>query len=345
MPRKIVILTEGRTNPMTAKTASCLVRYKRDEVVALIDSTQQGKTSQQVLGVGGDLPIVASLEKAPPADTLIIGIAPAGGRLPDNMRAAVLGAIQRGMTIVSGLHTFLADDAEFAAAAAKHNVRIHDVRKNSERDVTSRQNLNPKCLRIHTVGQDCSVGKMVTSVELSQALNKRGCSSKFIATGQTGIMIEGDGLPIDCIVADFVNGAAEKLVLQNQHHAVVIVEGQGSIVHPRYSAVTLGLLHGCAPQGLILCYEVGRKTVYGMDHIPLTPLERLVELYEAMANTQHPCRIIGVGMNSRAVTAEEAAAERLSIRHRLGLPVCDVIRDGPEELVEAILAFKRTLNL
>ena len=152
------------------------------------------------------------------------------------------------MEVLSGLHTFVSDDPELSEAARRHNVRIFDVRKNNERDVAQRKNINERCLRIHTVGHDCNVGKMVVSVEVTNALRKRGHDAKFVATGQTGIMIEGDGCPIDAVVADFINGAAEKLVLQNQHHEILLIEGQGSIIHPRYSAVTLGLLHGCMPK-------------------------------------------------------------------------------------------------
>src|SRR3990170_4666793 len=189
--RRIVILTDGRTNPVSAKTASCVIRYKPEEVVALLDTTQPGRTAGELLGVGGSIPVVANLADAPGANSLLIGIAPSGGKLPPAWRKILLEAIDRGMNLVSGLHDFLANDPEIAAAAAKKGVEIHDVRKNNERDVANRLNLREDCLRIHTVGQDCSVGKMLASVELTLGLKKRGCNAKFIATGQTGIMIEG----------------------------------------------------------------------------------------------------------------------------------------------------------
>ena len=259
--RRIVILTDGHTNPITAKTASCVVRYKPKEVVALLDTTQPGRTSQELLGVGGAIPVVAKLADAPDANTLMIGIAPSGGKLPAPWRKILLEAIDRGMSIVSGLHDFISNDAEIAAAAASRKVEIYDVRKNNERDVANRRNLREDCLRIHTVGQDCSVGKMLASVEITLGLKARGYDAKFVATGQTGIMIEGDGCPVDCVVSDFVNGAVEKLILANQHHDILLVEGQGSLSHPRYSAVTAGLLHGCVPHGMIMVYEAGRQNV------------------------------------------------------------------------------------
>jgi uncharacterized NAD-dependent epimerase/dehydratase family protein len=341
--RRLIILTEGHTEPLAAKTAACVLRYRADEVVALLDSAQVGCTAHELLGVGGDTPIVARLEDAPHANTLLIGIAPSGGRMPSAWRAMVLEALGRGMDVVSGLHEFLSDDAEFAAAAAARGAKLVDVRRNHERDVANVRGLREACLRIHTVGQDCSVGKMVVSVELTRALLAAGRDAKFIATGQTGIMIEGDGVPIDCVVADFVSGAIEKQVLTHQHHEILVIEGQGSIAHPRYSGVTLGLLHGCAPQGLILCYEAGRPQMHGLPDVPLAPLGSLRDAYETMANLRAPARVIGVAINSRRLNAAQAAAERNRVRNELGVPACDVLRDGPDELVDAILELRQDL--
>jgi uncharacterized NAD-dependent epimerase/dehydratase family protein len=340
--RRIVILTEGQTDPENAKTASCMIRYRPDEIAAIFDGSQRGKTSQDLLGIGGNLPVVGSLAEAPPANTLLLGTAPAGGKIPPLWRAVILEAISRRMDIWSGLHDFLSNDAEFVAAAERHRVRLIDVRKNHERDVACRKGLRGDCLRIHTVGHDCSIGKMVASVELTRGLNRRGHDAKFIATGQTGIMVEGDGSPVDCVVADFVAGAAEKLVLQNQHHEILVVEGQGSLVHPSYSGVTLSLLHGCAPHGLILVYEVGRSAVTDIEHIPIPPLAEIRRIYEVMANVNvdFRCRVLGIAMNSRRLSAAEAETERQRVRAEFDLPVCDVIRHGPDELVDAVFRFK-----
>jgi len=341
--RRIVILTDGRTNPVNAKTAACVIRYKPEEVVALLDPTQAGKTAGELLGVGGAIPVVASLAEAANANTLLIGIAPSGGKLPPAWRKILLEAIDRGMNLVSGLHDFLSNDPEIGSAAAKRGVEIYDVRKNNERDVSNRLNLREDCLRIHTIGQDCSVGKMLASVELAIALKARGYDAKFVATGQTGIMIEGDGCPVDCVVSDFVNGAVEKLVLANQHHDILLVEGQGALSHPRYSAVTLGLLHGCVPHGMILVYEAERPHVLGMDYIQLPSLKKIVEVNEMMASLAMPSKVIGVAMNSRLLKPDAAEAERERVRRELGVPVSDVIRHGPGDLVDAILALRQQL--
>jgi uncharacterized NAD-dependent epimerase/dehydratase family protein len=343
--RKLVILTEGHTEPITGKTASCVLRYRPEEVVALLDSTQAGRTTQELLGVGGATPIVARLSDAPRANTLMIGIAPSGGRIPPAWRAIILEAINHGMDVVSGLHEFIADTPEFVAAAKKSGSKIVDVRKNEEYDVAYRLNIREECLRIHTVGQDCCVGKMLVAVELTRALKAEGHDAKFIATGQTGIMIEGDGVPIDRVISDFVNGAIEKQILAHQHHEILVVEGQGCLSHPKYSAVTLGLLHGCAPQGMIMCYEAGRTAIHGMEYVPLTPLDKLCEVYETMANLISPSKVIGVAINSRRLNKDEAAAERDRVRRELGLPACDVVRDGPDELVQAVLQLKPALAM
>ena len=197
---------------------------------------------------------------------------------------------------------------------------------------------------MYTEKSACSVGKMVTAIETQRALVRQGFDAKFVATGQTGIMVEGDGCPIDCVVADFINGAAERLVLANQDHDILVIEGQGSLCHPRYSPVTLGLLHGCMPDGLILCYEVGRTMVRRMEHLPLPSLNEQRRLFETMASVMHPCRVIGIGMNSQYVTPEQAEKERERMEAEMGLPVCDVIRHGPETLVSAVLEQKEELG-
>lgn len=333
---RIVILTEGKTDPLTAKTANVLLRYRSDDVVALLDSTQAGKCAEELLGVGGDTPVVASLDDVEGPDTLLIGIATAGGKIPDEWRALCHEAIGRGMSLVSGMHQFLSDDPELVAAAQTAGVAIHDVRKNSERDVATRQGISEDCLRILTVGQDCSVGKMVAALEIARGLQAGGVDAKFVATGQTGIMVEGDGLPIDCVVSDFVNGAVENLVRANQHHDVMVFEGQATITHPRFSGVSCGLLHGCNPHGMILCYEVGRTHIRGMEQLELPTLKSVAEAYEHLAAFGHPAKIIGVAMNSRRVSAAEAEAERERVRAEFGVPAADPIRHGPDELCQAI---------
>lgn len=342
--RRMVLLTDGCADVHTAKTAINILRYKPQEVVAVLDSTSAGKSAGETLGVGGSIPVVAALADAPGANTLVIGIAPPGGRIPPHWKAIILEAIRRKLDVVSGLHEFLKDDPDFARAAQENGVRLVDVRDNQERDVSNRTGIREGCLRIHTIGHDCSCGKMLVAVEIAEALRRSGVDAKFVATGQTGIMIEGDGCPVDRVICDFLNGAAEKLVLANQHHEVIVIEGQGTLFHPRYSCVTLGLLHGSIPDGLILCYDMGRKVVYGMEEFPLPPLDQVKDFYERAGGIMHPCRVIGLAIDSHRFSAAEAAAERKRAKRWLGLPACDVLRDGPDELLEAVLDLRRELG-
>lgn len=338
--RRIAIAVGENATTFTVKTAISLLRYRTEHCLAVIDPAHRGKTTQELYGVGGEIPIVGSLSEMESPDALFIGISPPGGKLPDSLRVAIADGVQRGLDVVSGLHDFLSEMDEFRLVAERSGSRLIDVRKNQYKNTARAAEFRAQCLRIHAVGHDCSVGKMVAMLELERGLKERQADAKFLATGQTGIMIVGNGVPVDCVVSDFVNGAVEDLVLQNEKHDILLVEGQGSITHPAFSAVTLGLLHGCAPQGLILCYEAGRSHVKGMPHVPLKSLERYRELYELLASQRFPSQVIGIAMNGRNLNLEQAAVEKEEVQKRLDLPVCDVYRDGPSVLVEAVLGLK-----
>lgn len=342
LKRKFAILTEGRSDPHNAKTATSVLRYRGHEVVALLDSTEAGKTAGELLGVGDATPVKALLSEAPDADTLLIGTASAGGVFDESWRPVILEALSRGMDIISGMHVFLSDDDAFRAAAQTSGAELIDLRKNNETTIAKRLGLSDQSLRIHTVGNDCSVGKMAASIEVSRGLQRLNRDACFVATGQTGILIAGNGCPIDCVTADFINGAAEKLVLDRAEHEILLIEGQGSLVHPSYSSVTLGLLHGCAPHGLIFCYEVGRTHVARLEHVPIPSLRECVSLYETMAGIRSPCPVVGFALNGRKVSPEQGEAERLRVEAEFGLPACDVFRDGPDALVQAVLRFETT---
>ncbi len=344
MSRKIILLTEGFTNPHVAKTARNVIAYIPEEVTAVLDKFQKGKYAEELLNVGKDIPVIGSLDEASDADTLLIGVATPGGKIPSSYKMIILEAISRKMNIVSGLHQFLCDDEDISNSARLNNVEIIDIRKNTHREVAHRKNINESCLRIQTVGNDCSLGKMIVSIELHKELKRRGYSCNFAATGQTSIFIEGKGIPIDAVVGDYINGAAEKLVLQNQDADFLMIEGQGSLVHPRYSSVTLGLLHGAVPHGLIMCYEMGRENIVNMEGVKIPPMEKVLELYDKAANIMYPCKIIGFGLNSRKHSLAEAEKEIAKMKEKYGLPICDVVRHGPGELVEAVLSLKKEVH-
>lgn len=338
--RRIVLLTDGYSNAFVAKTAISLLRYRTSHIAAVLATGTDAKTADELLGAGGNIPVVASLAEVERPDAIYVGIAPPGGKLPEAWRPILLEGIARGMDIVSGLHDFVTEDPEYRAAAATSGANLWDVRKNRFKTIASGQPFRPECLRILSVGHDCSVGKMVVSLELQKGLAKKGCDATFLATGQTGIMISGRGIPVDCVVSDFINGAVEDFCRENQRHDFQLIEGQGSLSHPAFSAVTMGLLHGAAPQGLIYCYEAGRTEVKGLHKIPIPSHEQLIEAYQVAANLRAPCRVIGVAVNTRTLSDDAAHDEIARIQTRLKLPACDVYRTGAAPLVEAVLQLR-----
>ena len=268
-PSRSVILAEGFFDMEWAKTAACIIRYRPESVAAVLDSTEAGRDASEILGFGPGIPVLSNLSEAlaldPPPDALLLGIAPQGGGLPEEWRPTIGEAIRSGLDVWSGLHAFLGDDPEFARLAEEHGVTLHDVRRPpAGLPVATGLAREVGALRVLTVGTDCNVGKMTVTMELIRELRERGLRAEFAATGQTGIMIEGRGIAVDAVVSDFVAGAAERLVLDADPSAdVIVVEGQGALLHPGYSGVTLGLMHGALPQALILCTKPERGPSMG----------------------------------------------------------------------------------
>lgn len=344
--RRIAILAEGSFGPFSAKTAVGVMRYSLDTVVAVVDSAHAGETADQVLGndIGVGVPVVAdvaaALEFQP--DTLLIGIAPIGGKLPDAWRPGIKLALERGLTVVSGLHFFVGDDPELAAVAKAHNATIWDVRRPSDELAQRiRENL-PHRAGSHTVyfcGTDCNVGKMTASFELWREAERRGLSAGFAATGQTGIMISGEGIPVDRFISDFVSGAVEAMTVDfANRYDWVFVEGQGSLTHPAYSAVTLGLLHGSAPDLLILCHQAGRTVVHGYEDTPIPSLTKTREIYETAAGWLKPATVVALALNTYGLSDADARAAIEAAQRETGLPTCDPVRDGAGVLLDALLA-------
>lgn len=335
---KAVILTEGKLGVFTSKTAACVIRYRADEVLAVIDSTRAGSDVSEHLGIGAGIPVVASvadtLDLKP--DTLIIGIAPPGGGLPDEFRRHILDGIRAGMDVLSGLHVFLTDDRELSSEADAAGVRLVDLRRVPD-DIPIGQNLarDTKCLRVLTVGTDCNVGKMVAAWEIAAGLKARGRDAKFIATGQTGMILSGEGMAVDRVISDFVSGAAEMLVLENAGHEVLVVEGQGALQHPSYSGVTLSLLHGVAPQAVVLVHHATRELI-NRHTVPIWGLVRQVEIYTKLAELINPTKVAGIALNCADMTEEKAREAVERAQEETGLPATDVIRFGPQSIVAAL---------
>ena len=337
--RRLVILAEGRLDLFSAKTAVSVIRYRKEEVVAVIDHVNAGKCLSSIIGVGKGIPIVSNVGetlKLKPTD-LLIGIAPPGGMLPDEWRKHITDALRNKMNIISGLHLHLSDDSEFCKLAQDHQLKIWDVRIPPE-DIPlgTGKAKETKTLRILTVGSDCNIGKMVTSIEITDAAKKRGVNACFVATGQTGIMIEGSGIAVDHVISDFISGAAEKLVLDRIQYKLLSIEGQGAIVYPAYSGVTLGLLHGLAPQGLILCHQPIRKTLRHFPNFPILPLSYLIELYEKLAQPIHPCKVLGISLNCFGMSDNDALQEIKKVEKETRLPATDPIKFGVDKFIDAI---------
>src|ERR1019366_6756780 len=294
--RRIVLLAEGLFEMHHGKTATGVIRYGQDTVVAVIDSTRAGQDVAQALGatIGQGIPVVhdihAALHYQP--DTLLIGIAPQGGELPASWRGQLLAAIDAGLNIISGLHMFLSEDEELRSAAEMRGVTIWDVRRPPDRKrVAAFTPHRPGSHTVLMVGSDCATGKMTAALELDLETRRRGLSSTFLATGQTGIMIANNGLPVDRIISDFIAGLVEEMVLDAcNKHDWVFVEGQGALNHPGYSPVTLGLVHGALPDAMIFCHRAGALAIEGYEHCPLPSLNRLIEINEEAVSWLRPER-------------------------------------------------------
>ena len=346
--RRFLILAEGNFGPLTSKTANAAIRYIPNEVAAILDSTSVSRSVQDILGFGGThVPIVASFDEGMQhnPNALLIGIAPSGGQFPDAWRPIVLGALQTGLDIWSGLHTMLGDDAEFAAAARAGNATIRDLRRAPADLVVAKGRLReaPQTI-VLTVGMDCNMGKMTTQLQVIEAVRAKGHRVNFAATGQTGILIEGRGIGVDAVIGDFISGAAERLTLEAAEGAdIVLVEGQGSIVHPSYSGVTLGLLHGSMPHAMIMCAQPSRTRINGADleWTRLPSVKDMIKLYEINAAAVRESPTIAVALNTFDLSESDARAAIATVEKETGLPATDPVRYSAEPIAAAIDAFHR----
>jgi uncharacterized NAD-dependent epimerase/dehydratase family protein len=341
----LLVLTEGQLGPFSAKTAASMMRYCPDRVRGVIDSEHAGKNVSEVIPGLPDIPVFASIEEAKhlEAEGLLIGIAPVGGELPPIMRRHIVDALGSGLSLISGLHTRLSDDVELARLADTNGATIYDVRDASHiRHIGKGRARQTKVKRVLMVGTDCNVGKMSAGLELRRAAVDAGLDAAFAATGQTGIMIEGWGIAVDHVLSDFVAGAAELLVQHVADRQICIIEGQGSLDHPSYSAVTAGLLHGSCPDAMIICHHPGRTHHHDWADCPIAPLADQIALCEQLLAPVHPGRIVGVALNTFGLSEAEALATVAAATQETRLPACDPIRSGPEVLLEAI---RRELRL
>ena len=336
--KRYLILAEGYSgDPHYGKTARGVVRYRRESVVALLDSTRAGETHD-------GLPIVGTVDDALALEptTALVGVATQGGRFPPAWRELLKAAIRAGLDVESGLHEFLGDDPEMQEHAARHGVELRDLRRPpADLNVPTGDNMRIPARIVLTVGSECAIGKKTVALELDREARARGLRSQFVPTGQTGIAIAGWGIAVDAVVADFLAGAAERLVVEGHRRGgedLLVVEGQGSIIHPAYSGVSLGLMHGAAPHALVLCHLVGQTEIEGYPGHPIPPLREVVDLHERATLPARAARVEAIALNTRELD-DEAALEAIALAEaETGIPASDPVRFGAAKLVDALLA-------
>ena len=338
MNRRLLILAEGfSADPHYGKTMRGVLRYRREEVVVILDSTRAGETHDGV-------PIVATVEEALPFEPTValVGVATQGGRFPPAWRELLKRSIERGLSVENGLHEFIAEDPELEPLARQHGVELRDLRRPpAGLNTPTGANMEHAATVVLTVGSDCAIGKMTVSLELDRAARERGIASVFVPTGQTGIAIAGWGIAVDAVVSDFLAGATEQLVVEGIERGgeLLMVEGQGSLVHPAYSGVTLGLVHGAAPHLFVLCHQAGTTAIEGYPDHPIPPLPELVRLHEAMALPARRARVACIAVNTRTIADDdEARAAIAAVGDETDLPADDPVRFGADTLLDAVLA-------
>ncbi len=283
-----------------------------------------------------DLTIAEAVDKG--VKTLVIGVANRGGIISPAWKAVLLEALDAGLDIASGLHNLLRNEPDLAARAKELGRTLHDVRIPSvPYPIATGKKRTGK--RMLAVGTDCSVGKMYTALSIEKALREKGLKATFRATGQTGILITGGGVPLDAVIADFMAGAVEYLTPDNAPDHWDLIEGQGSLFHASYSGVTLALIHGGQPDALVLCHEPNRPHMRGLPDYQLPSLEELREVALRMARMVNPaCQVAGISLNTSAMSDDEAKSYCAEVEKRMGLPTIDPFRHGAERLAEALEA-------
>jgi uncharacterized NAD-dependent epimerase/dehydratase family protein len=335
-PRRLLILAEGRSaDPHYGKTARGVIRYRPEDVVALLDTERAEGDTQD------GFPVARSVEEALQYGPTIalVGVATQGGRFPPRWRELLKDSIRAGLDLENGLHEFVSDDPELVELAREHGVELRDLRKPPPGlNVPTGANLTHDATAVLTVGSDCAIGKMTVSLELDREARRRGIRSEFVPTGQTGIAIAGWGISVDAVVSDFIAGAAERLVVEGAERGgeLLLVEGQGSILHPFYSGVTLGLIHGSAPHSFVLCHKAGQQFVEDDERFPIPPLAELADLHARLALLARPAKVHAIALNTRDL--DEAAARQAveETEAETGLPTDDPVRFGAGKLVDAI---------
>ncbi len=331
IPGKYLLFLGDVTDPLDAKTAFGLVDWSRDRCVG------QWRLPSCTVDLGlEDMDFAQA--RAAGAQTLVIGVAPFGGAIADAWITPIVAALEAGFNVASGMHTRLETVPQIAAAARASGASLFDIRT-AGRTFPVASGRKRSGRRMLMVGTDCAVGKKYTALAIAREMAAQGMAATFRATGQTGILIAGQGVPIDAIVSDFVAGAAETLSPDNDRDHWDVIEGQGSLFHPAYAGVALGLLHGSQPDAIILCHAAGRTYIEGYPDYPIPDLETCIEINLRMAGLTNPAvRCAGISVNCATLAADERDDLLGAISDRFGLPCFDPVATGPAALVAHVAA-------
>jgi uncharacterized NAD-dependent epimerase/dehydratase family protein len=338
--KRYLILAEGFSHdPHYAKTARGVMRYRRDDVVAMLDSKRAGESEDGV-------PIVGTVDEALAFEpnTALVGVVTQGGRFPGDWQELLKSCVSHGLDLENGLHVRLRDIPGLTELAAEHGAELRDLREPPpDLSTATGENLEVDATIVLTVGSDCAIGKMTAICELDLEARRRGLKSVFVPTGQTGVAIAGWGISVDAVVSDFLAGAAERLVVEGGKRGDLLwVEGQGAILHPIYSGVTVGLMHGSAPHLYVLCHEVGRTIVEGdPTESPIPSLSELVDLHERMSLKLRPAKVAAIALNTSTVSEDSAREAIAAAEEETGLRTDDPVRFGAERLLDAVLNHPR----
>lgn len=339
---RVAIMTHGYLTKTIGKLASGMLRFGVADIIAIIDREHAGKTTGELLTKVKDVPVVSTIEESISlgAKTLIIGIAPPGGQLPEDWKEEIKKALMSGMNLVNPLHTCMNNSTEYTSLLTKNNW-IWDMRK-EPKNLTTGKGLAMQLHvpRVLSVGSDMAVGKMTAMLELHNELLKQGIRSSFVATGQVGMCISGKGVPLDAVRVDYAAGAIEREVVNASRSAdVVLVEGQGALNHPAAGA-NIALLRGAMPTHLLLCAKAYQKGLETFPDIPIPPLHVLKTLYEDLAycgGTFPKAKTVGVALNTQTLSEDDARYEIKKLEDELQVPVSDPIRFGLKTVTEALI--------
>ena len=332
------ILCPGAFDYISNKTGNMLIRYRPQEVCCVIDPDKSGQTAQDILGYGGKIPVVSNFYEAQDysPNAMVIGSSSQGGRINEVYRKEIIAAIKYGCNIYNGMHQFLNNDPELATLAKKETVTINDIRCPPDPPHFPKGSWKKRKAKVMLiVGTDCNTGKMTTGWEITERLKKRGKNVQFVGTGQTGIMLAGNGVPVDAVVADFMAGEIEHAVdAVNDQADLIIVEGQGSLTNMYYAGVTLGLMHGAMPDYMIMTDEPGRAV--DVSNNKMISIGDVMALHLLLMKYFKPSQFLGINLLTYKMNEELALKEIKKIGVKYQLPTTDLVRFGDSELIDHI---------